>query len=51
MRTTSPTCSLHLAPEGQLNLDFEDEITAGACITHEGRIVNERVRETVEGRE
>jgi NAD(P) transhydrogenase subunit alpha len=35
----------HLAPGGQLNLDFEDEITAGACITHEGRIVNERVRE------
>jgi NAD(P) transhydrogenase subunit alpha len=39
----------HLAPEGELNLDFEDEITAGACITHEGRIINERVRETVEG--
>jgi NAD(P) transhydrogenase subunit alpha len=35
----------HLAPEGELNLDFEDEITAGACITHDGRIVNERVRE------
>jgi proton-translocating NAD(P)+ transhydrogenase subunit alpha len=35
----------HLAPEGTLALDFEDEITAGACITHEGRIVNERVRE------
>jgi NAD(P) transhydrogenase subunit alpha len=24
---------LHLAPEGQLALDFEDEITAGACVT------------------
>jgi NAD(P) transhydrogenase subunit alpha len=23
----------HLAPEGQLVLDFEDEITAGACVT------------------
>jgi NAD(P) transhydrogenase subunit alpha len=23
----------HLAPEGQLNLDFADEITAGACVT------------------
>ena len=23
----------HLAPEGELNLDFEDEITAGACVT------------------
>ena len=25
----------HLAPEGELNLDFEDEITAGACVTRE----------------
>jgi NAD(P) transhydrogenase subunit alpha len=40
---------LHLGPEGELQLDFEDEITAGCCITHEGRIVNDRVRETVEG--
>jgi H+-translocating NAD(P) transhydrogenase subunit alpha len=24
---------LHLAPEGELQLDFEDEITAGACVT------------------
>jgi NAD(P) transhydrogenase subunit alpha len=26
---------LHLAPEGKLKLDFEDEITAGACVTRE----------------
>jgi NAD(P) transhydrogenase subunit alpha len=25
----------HLAPEGELNLDWEDEITAGACVTRE----------------
>jgi H+-translocating NAD(P) transhydrogenase subunit alpha len=25
----------HLAPEGDLNLDWEDEITAGACVTRE----------------
>jgi NAD(P) transhydrogenase subunit alpha len=25
----------HLAPEGELKLDFEDEITAGACVTRE----------------
>ena len=25
----------HLAPEGELNLDWEDEITAGACFTRE----------------
>jgi NAD(P) transhydrogenase subunit alpha len=40
---------LHLAPEGELRLDFEDEIVAGCCITHGGKIVNERVREAVEG--
>jgi NAD(P) transhydrogenase subunit alpha len=30
---------------GNLKLDFQDEIVAGACITHEGEIVNERARE------
>jgi H+-translocating NAD(P) transhydrogenase subunit alpha len=28
--------------EGNLKLDFDDEIVAGACITHEGEIKNER---------
>jgi H+-translocating NAD(P) transhydrogenase subunit alpha len=31
--------------DGSLRLDLEDEIVAGACITHEGEIVNERARE------
>jgi H+-translocating NAD(P) transhydrogenase subunit alpha len=31
--------------EGNLTLDFDDEIVAGACITHEGEIRNERARE------
>jgi proton-translocating NAD(P)+ transhydrogenase subunit alpha len=31
--------------EGNLKLDFEDEIVAGACLTHEGEIKNERARE------
>ncbi|HET9324254.1 MAG TPA: Re/Si-specific NAD(P)(+) transhydrogenase subunit alpha [Gaiellaceae bacterium] len=26
---------LHLAPEGELRLDWDDEITAGACVTRE----------------
>jgi NAD(P) transhydrogenase subunit alpha len=38
---------LHLAPEAELKLDFDDEIIAGSCITHDGKIVNERVREAV----
>jgi NAD(P) transhydrogenase subunit alpha len=39
----------HLVPEGELVLDLEDEITAGAMLTHEGKIVNEAVRVRVEG--
>jgi NAD(P) transhydrogenase subunit alpha len=30
---------------GKLNLDFDDEIIAGACITRGGEIVNERARQ------
>jgi H+-translocating NAD(P) transhydrogenase subunit alpha len=36
---------LLVSDEGQLNLDFDDEIVAGACLTHEGEIKNERARE------
>jgi NAD(P) transhydrogenase subunit alpha len=28
----------HLAPEGELELDFEDEITAGACVTRKEEV-------------
>ena len=31
----------HLAPEGEIELDFEDEITDGACIAHGGEIRQE----------
>jgi NAD(P) transhydrogenase subunit alpha len=30
--------------DGNLKLDFEDEIIKGACITHNGEVVNERVK-------
>ena len=36
---------LHLTKEGQLALDFEDEITSGSCITHEGEIVHAKTKE------
>jgi NAD(P) transhydrogenase subunit alpha len=39
----------HLVPEGELVLDLEDEITSGAMLTHEGKIVNEAVRARVQG--
>ena len=31
----------HLVVDGKLNLDFSDEITAGATITHGGKVVHE----------
>jgi H+-translocating NAD(P) transhydrogenase subunit alpha len=31
----------HLTPDATLNLDFEDEITRGATITHDGKVVHE----------
>ncbi len=36
---------LMVTEEGELKLDFEDEVVAGACITHEGEIKNERAKE------
>lgn len=38
---------LHMSSEGRVEPDFEDEIVAGCCITHDGEIVNERVREAI----
>ena len=38
---------LHLVKDGAINLDFDDEITKGACVTHEGEIVNERAKQMV----
>jgi proton-translocating NAD(P)+ transhydrogenase subunit alpha len=36
---------LMISEEGELTIDFDDEVVAGACITHEGEIKNERARE------
>jgi NAD(P) transhydrogenase subunit alpha len=38
-----------LIKDGKLTLNFEDEIVREACITHEGKVVSERVRAVVEG--
>jgi H+-translocating NAD(P) transhydrogenase subunit alpha len=37
-----------MVEDGQLRLNFEDDILAGACITHEGEIRNERAKAAVE---
>ena len=39
---------LLVTEEGELNLDFEDDIVAAACITHEGEITNERAAQVDE---
>ncbi|HVH62840.1 MAG TPA: Re/Si-specific NAD(P)(+) transhydrogenase subunit alpha [Candidatus Dormibacteraeota bacterium] len=38
---------LHLVKNGTIALDFQDEITKGACVTHGGEIVNERAKQMV----
>ncbi len=35
---------LIIGKEGELNLNFGDELVKGCCITHDGEIVHERVR-------
>ena len=36
---------LHLVKNSAISLDFADEITKGACVTHGGEIVNERAKQ------
>jgi NAD(P) transhydrogenase subunit alpha len=38
-----------MTDEGRLAPDFEDEIVAGACVTHDGRIRHEPTRAAIEG--
>ncbi len=38
-----------IVEEGKLNLNFEDEVVAGSCLTNEGEIVNERAKEAAGG--
>jgi len=38
-----------LIKDGELFLDFEDEVVSGTCITHEGRVVHETVKKAMEG--
>ena len=42
------TLLLLLIKDGALKLDFTDEIVKGACVTHNGEIVNPRAKELVE---
>ena len=39
---------LIIAEDGALNLNFEDDIVKGTCITHKGEVYNERVKSVIE---
>jgi len=39
---------LIIGEEGALNLNFEDDIVKGTCITHAGEVYNERVKSVIE---
>ncbi len=40
--------ALIIDKEGQLNLNFDDDIVKGTCITHQGVLYNERVKSVIE---
>ena len=42
---------LLISDEGSLNLNFEDDIINGSCITHNKKIVNQRVKEAISSEE
>lgn len=39
---------LLIEEEGNLHLNFDDEIVQGTCITHQNEIINERVKQTIQ---
>ena len=43
------TLTKHLVDEGEITLDLEDEITAGALVAHDGKVTNEMIREKLAG--
>jgi NAD(P) transhydrogenase subunit alpha len=38
---------LMIGDKGSLNLNFEDEIIKGTCLTHAGEVLNEHVKEVL----
>jgi NAD(P) transhydrogenase subunit alpha len=38
---------LIVTKEGQINLNWDDDLVKGSCITHNGEVVNERVRSLI----
>jgi proton-translocating NAD(P)+ transhydrogenase subunit alpha len=47
-RNVQSLLELMIGEDGQLSLDFDDEVIAGACITRDGEIVHEAARAAAE---
>jgi len=47
-RNVESLLGLMIGEAGELSLDFEDEVIAGACITRDGEIVHEAARAAAE---
>ena len=47
-RNIQSLLGLMISDEGQLSLDFDDEVIAGACITRDGEIVHEAAKAAAE---
>ncbi|RZM20665.1 MAG: NAD(P)(+) transhydrogenase (Re/Si-specific) subunit alpha, partial [Pedobacter sp.] len=41
---------LIIGKEGELNLNFEDDLVKGTCIAHDGKLVNERLLAAIEAK-
>ena len=39
----------HLVKDGQIHVDFDDEITKGCCITHGGEVIHDPTKSLLEG--
>ena len=37
----------HMIKKGELNLDFEDDIISSTCVTHDGEIRNQRIKDAL----
>ena len=48
-RNVQSLLELLVGEDGELHLNFDDEIIAGACITRDGEIVHPGAKKTVEG--
>ena len=46
-RNVTSLLKLFIDDKGELKLDFEDEIVKGSCLTHDGEIVNERIKNII----